>query len=46
MVASLQKPVTLEESEAANLKFAREDLGTDSLAALRAKPAEELMAAV
>jgi para-nitrobenzyl esterase len=46
MVASLQKPVSLEESEAANLKFAREDLGTDSLAALRAKPAEELMAAV
>ncbi|HEY1950404.1 MAG TPA: carboxylesterase family protein [Bryobacteraceae bacterium] len=46
MLASLQKPVTLQDTEAANMKFAREDLGTDSLAALRAKPAEELMAAV
>jgi para-nitrobenzyl esterase len=46
LVASLQKPVTLEESEAANLKFAREDLGTDSLTVLRAKPADELLQAV
>ncbi len=46
VLGGLTKAPTLEETEAANAKFVREELGTDSLEALRAKPAEELMQAV
>jgi len=46
LLGGLQKAPTLQETEAANVKFAKEDLGTDSLQELRAKPAEELMQAV
>ncbi|HEY7303602.1 MAG TPA: carboxylesterase/lipase family protein [Bryobacteraceae bacterium] len=35
---------SLAESEEADAKFARQSLGTDSLAALRAKPADQLLA--
>ena len=39
------KARSLKDAEAADEKFARASLGTDSLEALRAKPAAELMAA-
>jgi para-nitrobenzyl esterase len=46
LLGGLQKAPTLEESEATNSKFTRQDLGTDELQALRAKSAEDIMQAV